>query len=563
MDEAVYSSDKISTGLALELETSQVKQPSVTLDKNFTIILRYLGTFSNIRRLTDVPMIPLLNQFAIGTATKEAILQLSKQPEILYLDITRQMEYEQAVSVQSRLSSCFPMYTDDSQHLSGSGILVGIVDSGIDFLHPAFQRADSTNRVLAYWDQDAAGTSPQPYGFGKKYSSTQINTITKEGSDYKSYDRSGHGTAVASIVAALSPEADLIGVATRPNTASFLCAVDYIVRFAMQQASPLVINLSYGNNYGDHQGHAITELYLESLRANGKITIVTGMGNEGNTGRHRHIEGNTQQATGILISNGIHLLNLQLWFAANYRFYFQFLSPNGERTMYYDSGNPGFFYQTISKNTVLSIQIGQSTPYNSNREIFIQIEGNPIPYGYWNLFILPYLNQPYQIDAWLPVASSIEANVEFELPTTELSLTIPASLKSIISVGSYNQTQLSIASFSGKGGGIVQKPDIISPGVDVLAANTAGGYSLQSGTSFSTPFVTAAAANLMQWGITEGRDPFLYGERLKTYLTTSARPLPGNQFIPNYAEGWGRLCANASIPNANTKILPDSNIDDF
>ncbi len=550
MDGVVSSKDKISTGLSLVLSQENDGSQTAISDRQYTIILRYLGSFPDIQSQTAISMIPLLNGFAVGTAAKEAILQLATQPQILYIDITHQMEYEQAVSVNSRISACFPMYDKTEQRLRGNGVLVGIVDSGIDFFHPAFLREDGTYRIRSYWDQAQSGNSPEPYGFGTQYSEAQIGTLMQRNISSFPLDTSGHGTAVASIVAALSPDADMIGVATLPNTAAFLCAVDYVVRYAMQQTLPLVLNLSYGNNYGDHQGNAIVELYLETLRANGKITIVTGTGNEGNTGRHRYIEGNMLQHIGFLVGESLQIFNLQLWFAWGFRFLFRFNSPSGNASPYYDSARQGYFYQELSDTSKISVQIGLPTPYNVNREIFIQFQGNPIPYGYWNLTIIPYQNQSYQIHAWLPVAASTPAVVEFEIPTSELSLTVPSSLSSVISVGAYNQMQLSLAPFSGKGGGNVQKPDVIAPGVDILVANAGGGYALRSGTSFATPFVSAAAANLMQWGITDGNDPFLYGERLKAYLTAAADPLPGRNQVPNFSEGWGRLCANASVPES-------------
>lgn len=548
MEVFVTDSEKISPGLQISMATTE--QPS------FTILFRYINDFSLIQKQAGFPVIPLLNRFAVGTATKAEILSLAALPEILYIDLTRQMEYEQAVQTGSRLSACFPMYNEQETALRGNGILIGIVDSGLDLTHPVFINQNGTNKIIAYWDQTQTGNPPEPYGFGTEYSSSQISSLLAENASERRYDTTGHGTAVASILTALSPEASLVGVAARPNTASFLCAVDYIVRYAMLQKQPLVLNLSYGNNYGDHHGNSIVEQYLDALRANGKITIVTGMGNEGNTGRHRKIEGNSMQVIGIFVGEGITSFNLQLWFAPATAFQFRIQSPGGQITSYLTSQNAGGFYSYTVDLTEISVQIGQPTPYNQTREIFIQIRGQTIPYGYWNLIIVPYFNQRYEIEAWLPVASSTQAAVEFEIPTTELSLTIPASASDVISVGAYNESLLSVATFSGKGSYSTQKPDLVAPGVDILVANAGGGYRLISGTSFATPFVASAAANLMQWGITDGNDPFLFGARVKAYLINAAIPLPGNNQIPNPSEGWGRLCANASVPKNNIPILP-------
>jgi len=474
MDESVYSTEKISTGLAVSLETDQ------SSTRQFTILIRYLGAFDSLQEIAVFPIVPLLNHFAVGTASKEKILRLTYMPEVLYIDLTRQMEYEQAVQAENRIAACFPMYDEQESVLRGNGILIGIVDSGLEFTHPALIAQDGKSRIIAYWDQSQTGIPPEPYGFGTEYSANQIQSVVSEGTDRR-YDTSGHGTAVASILTAFSTGASLIGVAARPNTAAFLCAVDYIVRYAMQQRLPLVLNLSYGNNYGDHYGNSIVEQYLDALRANGKLTIVTGMGNEGNTGRHRYIGGNTAQTVGILVGDGLLTFSLQLWFAPATAFLFRIQAPAGQATTYIPSQNAGEFYSFVLTTTQISIQIGQATPFNPRREIFIVFRGTVIPYGYWSLSIQPYFDQPYQIDAWLPVASSTQATVEFEVPTTDLSLTIPASASNVISVGAYNGARLSVAPFSGKGSVAIQKPDLVAPGVDILAANASGGYRLVSG----------------------------------------------------------------------------------
>lgn len=246
MDKSVYSTEKISTGLAVSLETDQ------SSTRQFTILIRYLGAFDSLQEIAVFPIVPLLNRFAVGTASKEEILRLAYMPEVLYIDLTRQMEYEQAVQAEDRIAACFPMYDEQESVLRGNGILIGIVDSGLEFMHPALITQDGKSRIVAYWDQSQTGIPPEPYGFGTEYSANQIQSVVSEGTDRR-YDTSGHGTAVASILTALSPGASLIGVASRPNTAAFLCAVDYIVRYAMQQRLPLVLNLSYGNNYGDHE----------------------------------------------------------------------------------------------------------------------------------------------------------------------------------------------------------------------------------------------------------------------------------------------------------------------
>lgn len=544
MNPDATNSEKISTGLALSLDTT-----AFDTDRKYTIIFRFSGDIVSMQKQISFPFVILLNQFAVGTATRTEIFHLARLSSILYIDITRQLEYEQAVSPADRIATCFPMFNAADQLLQGKGVLIGIVDSGIDLYHPAFIRENGISRVVAYWDQTVRESSQSAYGFGTVYSARQINTLINQGRSEILFDSNGHGTAVASIPAALSPAADIVGVRTLPNTAAFLCSVDFIARYAIEEQLPLVLNLSYGNNYGAHDGTSMPELYLDALRSNGKFSIVTGMGNEGNTGRHHRIEATALKNTGFFFGVGLRTCSLQLWSAPSTSYIFRFFSPSGAPSMYFNSENVGASYSFLLGNTEISLQIGYSSPYSQKKEIFIEFRGSPIDDGYWTLETSPVLFEFYRIDAWFPVASSTSANVEFEIPAYDLTLTIPASSQTAISVGAYNQTFLNVASFSGRGSSELQKPDFIAPGVNIIVANAGGGYTMQTGTSFAVPFVSAAVANLMQWGITDGNDPFLYGERAKAYLQNGANPLPGSTQIPNPSEGWGRLCANGSIPN--------------
>jgi hypothetical protein len=116
MDKSVYSTEKISTGLAVSLETDQ------SSTRQFTILIRYLGAFDSLQEIAVFPIVPLLNHFAVGTASKEEILRLTYMPEVLYIDLTRQMEYEQAVQAEDRIAACFPMYDEQESVLRGNGI---------------------------------------------------------------------------------------------------------------------------------------------------------------------------------------------------------------------------------------------------------------------------------------------------------------------------------------------------------------------------------------------------------------------------------------------------------
>ena len=150
-------------------------------------------------------------------------------------------------------------------------------------------------------------------------------------------------------------------------------------------------------------------------------------------------------------------------------------------------------------------------------------------------------------------------NTGFYNPTPQVTLTIPSTASKVITVGAYDSTYNSYADFSGRGYvdqrrtvGVVTagltKPDIVAPGVDIVAPDLYGGYRAVTGTSFATPLVTGSAALLMEWGIVKNNDPFLYGEKVKSYLRKGAKVLRGEQNIPNDRVGYGALCVEASLP---------------
>ena len=93
------------------------------------------------------------------------------------------------------------------------------------------------------------------------------------------------------------------------------------------------------------------------------------------------------------------------------------------------------------------------------------------------------------------------------------------------------------------------KPDLAAPGVDVQTAAAGGGYTSVTGTSFAAPFVSGGAALLMEWGIVNGNDPYLYGEKIRAYLQRGAQKLPGYRQWPNASVGYGRLCLESSLPD--------------
>ena len=142
---------------------------------------------------------------------------------------------------------------------------------------------------------------------------------------------------------------------------------------------------------------------------------------------------------------------------------------------------------------------------------------------------------------WLPGGNTLNRGTGFYEPRAYGTLTIPATARRIITVGAYDSLVDSYADFSGRGSRMLPylKPDLVAPGVNIVAPVPGSGYRSVTGTSFAAPFVSGSAALLMQWGIVNGNDPYLYGEKVKAYFRRGARPLSGYETYPNEEVGWG------------------------
>jgi hypothetical protein len=196
---------------------------------------------------------------------------------------------------------------------------------------------------------------------------------------------------------------------------------------------------------------------------------------------------------------------------------------------------------------------GEPSPFSIDQEIYLDLlpVDTYIDSGVWRIILTPRRIVNGEFSLWLPTQGSLNPGTSFLFPTEERSLTIPSTAYQTIGVGAYDALTFSYAEFSGRGPagpGRRAKPDLVAPGVDIRVTSPGGTFLNVSGTSFATPFVTGGAALLMQWGITDGNDPFLYGEKVKAYLQRGARPFPGIADYPNPLVGYGALCVEESLP---------------
>ena len=385
-----------------------------------------------------------------------------------------------------------------------------------------------------------------------------------------SEDISGHGTHIAGICSGngrasngnnqgVAPESSLIVVKLKNETASvytdyanLMMAVDFAVRFANSRSLPLSINISYGSNDGSHTGSSLLELFMEQVSLYGKNVICAATGNEGLSRRHASLNTISNQNTydksiDFTVAPGERSLYLEIWQAFADDFSYELFAPSGLESFVFPAV-PGIYAYMIADTTIY-LTINNPTPYQPFRQYFLSFSSNTtfITSGTWALHIASTPTGKIvdgRLQFWLPSKEATNSATGFLSPSSDMTFTIPSTASSVISVSGYDSNLDVFAPFSGQGfsNNRHTKPDLCAPAVNILSTAPGGGYTIRTGTSMAAPFVTGAAALLMQHGIVNGNDPFLYGEKAKAYLWKSARPLPAFSEYPNEKVGWGALC---------------------
>lgn len=543
-------------------------------DKEWELIVKYSGTLNELREI-GIQVVELSNEFAILTVPESLVERLADFPQIEYVEKPKRLFFQVE---NGRRVSCVPPVQNPPFSLFGSGVLVAIIDSGIDYTNPDFRNDDGTTRIRNLWDQTIMGNPPEGYLIGTEFTREQIDEAIKQPTVpmrmqiVPSVDVSGHGTSVAGIAAGngrgsrgriyrgVATQSELIVVKLGnprkegfPRTTELMQAIDYVVRKALFYKQPVAINISFGNTYGSHDGTSLLERFIEDIANIWKSVICIGTGNEGRSAGHTAgmVRENEETVIQLAVQEQEPSLNLQIWKAYYDIMDISFVSPSGERI--------GPIKEVLGTqrfsvgNTELLLYYGEPSPYSTAQEIYVDFLPKEayINSGIWEIVLTPRKIISGNYAMWLPSENVLNPGTAFLFPTETGTLTIPSTASRTIGVGAYDALTFSYADFSGRGQrgtGRLSKPDIVAPGVNVTAPTTSGTYASFSGTSFATPFVTGGAALMMEWGIIKENDPYLYGEKVKAYMQRGARPLPGFTEYPNPQVGYGALCVRDSIP---------------
>lgn len=492
--------------------------------------------------------------YSLITIPIENLVDLATSKYIKYIELPKSLY---TTDSESNRATCV-QFARDNYNFDGEGILVGFIDSGIDFTHPAFRNDDGTTRIDYIYDLSEDG---------KVYNSENINLALQNTDPYSvvpSYDNTEHGTHVAGIACAGGKiNSAYYGVAPKSSIAMVKCTrgrfalstnimrgIKFLIDAGKELDKPLAINISLSTNDGAHNGTSLLEQYISTISILERVSIVIAAGNEGDAAHHIGGELESTNRISINVADDEEYLVLNLYKPVLSEISIRIISPtastSGDVTI-----KEGYFQGLIGRDRYQVYYTGPK-PFDIIGEITISINTNMgnIASGQWEIDISLLNQYSGPFDMWLPISEGLNPNTKFLEPTVLNTLGIPATVTNIIAVGSYNYKTNTISSFSGRGKETIyqpMRPDLVAPGEEITSVAPNRSFDTKSGTSMATPHVTGIAALMMEWGILMNNDPYLYGQRLKYYLVKGAKRSRSNIVYPDPSWGYGEVCLSSAM----------------
>ena len=472
--------------------------------------------------------------------------------------------------------------------LTGQGVIVCVIDTGIDYTNPVFLDENGRSRILAIWDQTIqTGNAPEGFLYGSEYTREDINRALQSDNSYDivpSRDENGHGSVLAGVAAGsnvrvgaqyigAAPDADLVIVKLKEckeylrdfylipqgvpayQENDIMLAVKYADSFAAVARRPVVICLGLGTNMGDHAGTMALSRYLSMVAIKRSRAVVVCGGNEGNAAHH--FQGNLMQSTTsspgglgmgdgqsaiyqdveVRVDEGAIGFMLEFWGNLPDVFNVSVISPGGEVIPPIRLGiRQGITYGFIYEKSTLTIDSTLVEPASGEELILFRLR-EPTP-GIWTFRIMATSELHNGVfHLWLPITEFLNVPVYFLSPSPYITLTEPSLAMEVISVSTYNAENKSFYVNSGRGysrtGEI--RPDFAAPGVNV---STISGS--RTGSSLAAAITAGAVAQFMQWAVIEGNNEFVESREIRSYFIRGAARNPDTVY-PNREWGYGRL----------------------
>ena len=541
----------------IQKEIDDIKDASIFfIDDNFAILsIKLQNYMETIRSIKSIIYIELNGIYTLG----ESPVEDSKAPIF---------------------------HINPSLNLRGSGVVVAIVDTGIDYLNNEFMREDETTRILRIWDQTIdSGKTPDGFISGSEYTEEDINKAIqaqKQGQNpydiVPSKDDYGHGTKMAGIVGARGMNREIVGVApdcefiiiklqeaakeyvdfyyakgdkAKYRNTDIIMALKYLYELSFTLNKPMIIYLPLGSNLGDHAGASILERYVDTkISGRNSLFVVTSTGNQGNTDTH---------TSGRIKSNGdsqiIELncgkeqqgLVLQIYAQRPSKIKLGILSPSGE---IFENTNPrktkhiliddSPTWKFIYEGTRVQVTYDSPDEFTGDEKFVIKMDG--VTEGVWRFILTGNNIVDGKYYAWILQRELLAENTRFLNPSPYTTLTIPGTAKTIINTSYYNQNNGAIVSESGRGYTTKDyiQPIITAGGINAITTKPGGGTITMSGASVAGAILAGCCALILQWAVVDGNDPQMYATKLQAYIIRGARKREGDTY-PNRQWGYGIL----------------------
>lgn len=460
--------------------------------------------------------------------------------------------------------------------LLGSGIMIGILDTGIDYRNPLFQNIDGSTRIAGIWDQTIQeGQMPEEIDYGSEYTEEMINEALRSENPLEivpSMDTDGHGTFIASVAAGgadlehrfigAAPESVLAVVklkqaktylkdfyAIRQDAVCYqendiMLAMKYINGLARKRNMPLVICVALGTNLGGHNGSSLLSAMLDAYSSMLNRSVVISAGNGAVQRRHffhELREMNDVTEVEIRVEEGVEGFVVELWTTIPNVLTVAFTSPSGERTGYI-SLKQGYEYKEefIFDQTDVDVEYRLLLENNDSQLIFMRFR-NPSQ-GIWKISVKPVRVSDGRFHMWLPVPGFLTGEVYFLQADPDTTVAEPGSSLMAMTVAFYNGIDNSVDINSGRGYTRDEriKPDYAAPGVMVTGAGLNNEFVVRSGSSVSVGIAAGASALLMEWVIRQTGSRGVNSSQIRNIILLGAEQRPGAE-NPNREWGYGTM----------------------
>lgn len=460
--------------------------------------------------------------------------------------------------------------------LLGENVMIGFVDTGINYSNPIFFDSEGKTRIVGIWDQTIqTGTPPEGLEYGSAYTEEEINRALRAENPLDivpSEDLHGHGTFLASVAAGGADlEQQFLGAAPAASIAvvklkeakkylkdfyairedalcyqenDIMLGLKYLNHLAQQRKMPLVICIALGTNFGGHNGTTPLSLILDFYSRVLNRSVVIGTGNEAAKRHHyyhRFADRNSTSSAEIRVGNGVTGFVTELWSALPNVVTLSITSPSGERTRQV-SLRQGYRYHFVFtfERTEVDVEYRLFLENNDSQLIFMRFR-NPAP-GIWRINVEPIQMSEGEYHMWLPMEEFLSGEVYFLEANPDNTLTEPGTSRHAMTVAYYNSDDNAVDINSGRGytrDGII-KPDFAAPGVNITGAGIQKNFVTRSSSSAATGITAGAVALLLEWIMQQPGARGVSASQIRTIIALGANRQPQAEY-PNEEWGYGTM----------------------